>query len=177
MIVKMVIIFIIFIVILTVMMMTATMLIMSTGSLTIPCFSSQVQHDHHHYNFDHCQHDDHHHHCVDHYFDHCHCQSLIIMMVNLISSWSLREQCGDGDFDVDYGDLVDNNAEDAENFNTNYGFKSERAGGRWLPFKKEKSMMDLGGHRRALLQFEMRNPAMFLMGALLIIGMKIARIL
>ena len=93
MIVKMVIIFIIYIVILTVIMMTATILIISTGSLTIPCFSSQVQHDHHHYNFDHCQHDDHHHHCVDHYFEHCHCQSLIIMMVNLISSSSLREQC------------------------------------------------------------------------------------
>ena len=95
----------------------------------------------------------------------------------LHQNWSFQEKGGDGDFDVDYDDLVDNDAEDAENFSTNYGFKSERSGGRWLPFKKEKSTMDLGGHRRALLQFEMRNPAMFLMGALLIIGMKIARIL
>ena len=37
---------------------------------------------------------------------------------------------------------------------------SERAGGRWVTFKKEKAMMDLGG---ATLHFEMRMPTVLMM--------------
>ena len=59
-----------------------------------------------------------------------------------------QEQGGDGD-DVDcYGNLVDNDAY--------YGFKSERAGGRLLPFKKEKAMMGLGGDQLSLLCLAVR---------------------